>query len=267
MNSTRTSELPASAASASAGAGRLASRLLCILRAVRTSGEPVSLTTIVQSTGLAKSTAHRLLTELHVLEMVHRDGEFYSLGKAVLDLSRPRESEQVRLLRHLLKPVLLTLYERTRHIVGLSVRDGTTACFVELIYSQRYSSVVGRLEQPTPLHRTPAGKVILAHTEADRARPPAGPGNGWAGPELAMELAGIQRSGICLGPHGTAPGAASGIATAAVPVLGAQGQILAALSAGGHPEAFDPTAVCALLRQCGAHAHRVLRHVPEPARD
>ncbi|KOG85174.1 IclR family transcriptional regulator [Streptomyces varsoviensis] len=264
------SETPPLSASRTPGGGRLAGRLLSVLKAVRATGGSATLTEVVQLTGLAKTTAHRLLADLRELEMVSRDGEGYRLGSAVRELGAPREEEHTKRLRNALKPVLLPLHEQTRYVVGLGVRSGENVRFIELVYSERYSPVIGRLEEPAPLPGSAAGKALLAYPPARCA-----PGRGGrdsaereeaersaARPELGTELARIRSRGIALAERESE----LGLSAAATPVFGPHGQPLAALSIGAVPEMFDVARGCALLRRAGLHARRVLRR-PLPAAD
>ncbi len=212
----------------------------------------------MQLTGLAKTTAHRLLSDLQDLDMVSRDGEHYRLGNAIHELIAPREEQHTKFLRNTLKPLLLPLYEKTRYVIGLSVRDGDTVRFIELVYSERYSPVIGRLEMPVPLPESAAGKALLAYPST---RPAPGHGERFAParfaaqPGLDTELARIRSRGIALDESGSQ----LGMSAAAIPVFDPRGQPLAALSIGAVPEAFDLARGCSLLRHSGLHARRILR--------
>ncbi|MEV0261257.1 IclR family transcriptional regulator C-terminal domain-containing protein [Streptomyces sp. NPDC050617] len=251
-------ELPPLSAPVTAHGGRLAGRLLSILKAVRACGESATLTQVVHLTGLAKTTAHRLLADLQDLDMVSRSGECYRLGAAVRELAVPREEQHTRYLRYALKPLLLPLYEKTRYVVGLGVQNGNTVRFIELIYSEQYSPVIGRLEKPVPLLDSAAGKALLAYPPARYA---PGPGRkGGAEPlaaqsSLGAELTRIRNRGIALDERA----APLGLSAAAAPLFGPRGQPLAALSIGAAPEVFDLARGCALLRHAGPHARRILQ--------
>ncbi|MEV0280539.1 IclR family transcriptional regulator C-terminal domain-containing protein [Streptomyces sp. NPDC050610] len=251
-------ETPPLSAPVTANGGRLAGRLLSVLKAVRACGESATLTQVVQLTGLAKTTAHRLLADLQDLDMVSRDGECYRLGNAVHELAASREEQHIKFLRLALKPLLLPLYEKTRYVVGLGVQHGDSVRFIELIYSEQYSPVIGRLEKPTPLCQSAAGKALLAYPPARFA-----PGRGRqsrletlaAQSSLGPELARIRTRGIALDERESQPG----ISAAATPVFGPRGQPLAALSIGAFPEVFDLARGCALLRHSSRHARRILQ--------
>ncbi|MFE7122150.1 IclR family transcriptional regulator [Streptomyces sp. NPDC057654] len=254
-------EPPPLSAPVTANGGRLAGRLLSILKAVRACGETATLTQVVQLTGLAKTTVHRLLADLQELDMVSRNGECYRLGTAVRELAVSREEQHTRYLRYALKPLLLPLYEKTRYVVGLGVQHRNTVRFIELIYSEQYSPMIGRLEKPVPLLESAAGKALLAYPPVQYAPGPGRRGGAEtlaAKSSLGTELARIRSRGIALDERD----ARLGLSAAATPLFGPRGQPLAALSIGAAPEVFDLARGCALLRNAGPHARRILQRTP-----
>ncbi|MFD5554652.1 IclR family transcriptional regulator [Streptomyces sp. NPDC127068] len=251
-----------------AAESRLAIRMVNILRAVQAGGGVSSLADIVEFTGLAKSTVHRLLNNLQHVQLLERDGEQYRLGVALYQLAARLDDERYQLLRHLLKPLLLRLHEETRQLVGLAVTSGTRTRFLELMYSQQYSHLARRFERPAPLHATTPGKALLAYAprregqlfpSANRASSSSTLPQGLL--TLSAVITGIRERGYVLerDEH-------LGIATAAAPVGRPGAWPLSVLSISAHVDA-DWVQRIAVLRG-GVHQAReiLLRspHRPDP---
>ncbi|WP_424216179.1 helix-turn-helix domain-containing protein (plasmid) [Streptomyces sp. BI20] len=219
---------------------RLAGRLLLILEAVRAHHDCASLPQIVRHTGLAKSTAHRLLSELWTLNLVSRYGEHYCLGDTLRDLTAPLPDARQERVRRALGPLVWQLSERTGWVVGPAVTAGFRTRFVELAHGFAHRDLAARIEA-----RPCAGTGVSARV----LRAPA-PGGVPGGPGA---------HGLVVDPGGPP----LGVAAAAVGVYGPGGVPWAALSVGAEPAGFDAARAATVLRQASVYAQRAVLHLGE----
>lgn len=135
-----------------------------ILRAFTTSA-PLSLADLGQRTGLARSTVHRLLTELVALGWIERAGTRYQLGMGLFELG---ELVPVKhRLRSVSLPYMQDLFAATGETVHLAVRDGVDAIYAEKIHGHRSLPLPSRTGGRAPLTCTAVGKALLAHEHAE----------------------------------------------------------------------------------------------------
>lgn len=134
-----------------------------VLQAFRPDGRPLRLTDIATRVGLAKSTTHRLVTELQQLGLLEREGDRYVLGREVFELA---ELVPLRVsLREAALPYMQDLFKATQGTVHLAVRHDLDALYVERIRGHRGVSVPSRVGGRLPLSSTGVGKVLLAYAE------------------------------------------------------------------------------------------------------
>lgn len=138
-----------------------------LLRAF-TSSTPLSLSELGQRTGLARSTVHRLLSELAELGWVERVGSRYQLGKSLFELG---ELVPVKhRLRSVGLPYMQDLFAATAETVHLAVRDGVDALYAEKIHGHRPLPLPSRTGGRAPLTCTAVGKALLAHEPAEEIK-------------------------------------------------------------------------------------------------
>ena len=128
--------------------------------------EAQGITRIVESTGLPKTTVHRIvrtLTELGYLEQDPRTAE-YRLGLRFLSLARASAGSLD--LRRFAQSAMDALYVETGESVYLGVREGTAVVFIDEKVSLKPVRVGSSIGLRAPLHATAAGKAILAHLPA-----------------------------------------------------------------------------------------------------
>jgi DNA-binding IclR family transcriptional regulator len=137
-----------------------------------------------------------------------------------------------RELREASLPAMQDLYEATHENVQIAVREGTNALYVERIHGRSSVPVLSRPGVPLPLHATGVGKVLLAYapreivescvenlqpvtryTITERGR-------------MLRELAMVRRHGYAR----TVEEMGYGTCSLAVPVLGADDEVVAALA-------------------------------------
>src|SRR5918999_2591248 len=124
--------------------------------------------------GVARSTAHRLLTALRRRGFVMQDrpNGAYRPGPALYEigLSAVSRIDIVRVAR----PVLEQLREETQETASLAILEGTMIRFVDCAESPRSVRVGNRTGVVRPAHASAVGKAILAglsDAELDRRYP------------------------------------------------------------------------------------------------
>lgn len=191
-------------------------RLLLLLRS---RGE-LRISECARELGVARSTAHRLLTMLEHYEFLARDpsGRGYRSGPALIGLGLAAIGSLD--IRTRARPHLQALRDELDETVSLVLLEGRTARFVDAVESGRPLRVTGRIGLELPAHRTSAGvAVIAAMEEAERAEHLVGR----AGLERAVRTAREQgyavvhnESDIEIAAVGVAvPGTRAGLAVAA----------------------------------------------------
>lgn len=204
-------------------------RVLSILSVFERAASARSLTEIAAETGLALSTAHRLLGELEDWGAVRRDENGrYQIGLRLWELGQHAGLQA----RELARPLLQDLYTLTRETVHLAIREGGDVLYIDRIYGSRRVPKTSRVGGRLPLHVSAVGKVLLAFEEdwvrtailqqpLERRTP-----HTITDPHvLADELDGIRRSGFSI----TIDEVTVGSTSIAVPVFQQGGGLAAAL--------------------------------------
>lgn len=121
----------------------------------------LTLSEVMERTGLARSTAHRLLTDMERRRWLTRVGTNYELGVRLFRLGT-RGIRNHWFYRRVL-PSLNWLHAHTGHVVHLTYLDETEAVFWERIGGgPRAEAVPSRVGQRLPANATAAGKALLA---------------------------------------------------------------------------------------------------------
>jgi DNA-binding IclR family transcriptional regulator len=142
------------------------SRALGVLDAFDDAHPQLSLTEIARRSGLALSTAHRLVGELEAWQGLARrpDGR-YEIGRRIWDLGLLASVH--RELREVALPFMQDVFAATRENVHLAVLDGASALYVERISGHQAVPVLSRAGSRLPLHATGVGKALLAHAPVE----------------------------------------------------------------------------------------------------
>ncbi|MDN3243081.1 IclR family transcriptional regulator [Glycomyces tritici] len=139
-------------------------KLVLLLRELAAGREPAGVSHLARSTGLPKTTVHRLLADLESNGIVHRDQGRYQLASRP-HWANPGPQRDVT-LRKVVKPYLLELYARTGHVVTLATACGDMARFLDVLYPHRFTEILLRTTAAVPLHCTATGKAMLAFDPA-----------------------------------------------------------------------------------------------------
>ena len=200
--------------------------------------EELGVTQIARRLGIAKSTAHRLLTTLcskGIAERLPETGH-YRLGLHLYELGQLAQDREP--LRHAALPLLEELRMATSMTVHLSIPVGADVVFIERLQTLRGMPLLGERQRRMPLHSTSAGKVLAAFDPAvGLARERAG------FPQLTAATIGdlaawrraletVRRTGIAVSNGENRPG----LASIAAPVRDVSGRAIAAVSVAGPSE-------------------------------
>ncbi|MGV2984886.1 IclR family transcriptional regulator [Microbacterium sp. AGC85] len=237
---------------ASAGPASVLNRILSILDAVKRADGAVSVTDIALSTGIPKSTAARLVSELASQRYLTRDGDGISLGLRLFELGA--RATMPRRLVSAAAPVMSQLAQRTGERVGLWVQQGTD--MVSL------AAAPGRLPMlPTsagmrsPALTTASGKAFLAFCEdqhvIDRISAPL------IEDEIDRfreELTTVRTSMLA-----TDAGLSyRGVLAVASPIIGSDRSVVGAISVAGPAGSMLPANIAPLVRAAGVSLARRL---------
>lgn len=143
-------------------------RIDLILDAVEEAGF-LTLSGVMERTGLARSTAHRLLTQMERRKWLFRVGTNYELGVRLFGLGTTGLRTHWFYQRAM--PTLSWLQLQTGYIVHLTYLDGADAVCWEKLGSGRFQwEVPTRIGTHRPAHTTAGGKALLALQPDDYLR-------------------------------------------------------------------------------------------------
>lgn len=127
--------------------------------------ERLTLSELSDSTGLPRSSTHRMLTQLVRVQWIRKNGHAYELGTKMLELgSLALHHDSVR---RAALPIMSELHSRTGLVVHLAVLDGRDALYLEKIGGQFGLTLPTRVGGRQPAHLTAVGKAVLANLRAD----------------------------------------------------------------------------------------------------
>ena len=137
-----------------------------ILEAAAGADDGLTFSEIVQATGLAKGTAHRMLQELVDLAALSYDDATrrYEGGLLLATLGASVTANYD--IRRVARPFLEALHQATGFVTTLGIRNGSSGTYIDKIepssFIVRLHSEIGK---SFPLHCTAMGKVLLAHSD------------------------------------------------------------------------------------------------------
>jgi DNA-binding IclR family transcriptional regulator len=172
-------------------------------------GGPRTLNELVEVTGVARATAHRLAVALEAHGLVRRDPEGrFALGVRLLALGRA--AAEAIPLAALAADALEALRADTRESVQLYVREGDRRVCVAALESPHGLRTIVPMGASLPLGRGSAGRVLDPGFD-----PSAGDGQGW------VDSVGEREAGV---------------ASVSAPVRDGDGRVVAAVSVSGPVE-------------------------------
>lgn len=241
-------------------------KLVLLLRELVQHRDPIGVSHLSRSTRLPKTTVHRLLVDLERHGVVIRTGRRYQLASE--SVWPDHDSSREALLRKVVKPFLLELYEHAGHVVSLAIASGGSARFLDVLYPHRFADAMLRTATAVPLHCTATGKAILAfdaaaaerHLRRERLEKLTRHSIGTR-EALDEALVETRLRGVAVDREEHVPGFWS----IAAPVLGANGVAIAAIGLGGPVRGFQPADHLARLRLSAKRASAALQQHAAPA--
>jgi DNA-binding IclR family transcriptional regulator len=210
-------------------------RAVAVLELLATRGE-TGITEIAAVLGVHKSTASRLVSVLEARGLVEQLGQRgkYVIGFGVVRLAGAAIGRLD--LATLGLPICQGLADALGETINIAVLDGTAAVNITQARGAAAISAQNWIGQRTPLHATSSGKVLLAHLEPARRKeivngplPGFTPNTITDPAALTEELDEVLTAGFAT----TFEELEIGLHAVAVPIFGAGGTLLAAMSASG----------------------------------
>ncbi|WP_182358830.1 IclR family transcriptional regulator [Tomitella gaofuii] len=121
----------------------------------------LTLSEVVEYTGIPRSSAHRLLTRMVRMRWLLRVGSNYELGVRLFSLGT--EGLRNHWFHRIAYPRLRDLHTRTGYVVHLAYLDGTEAMIWDKLGGGAFGAAVPtRIGTHRPAHQSAVGKVLLA---------------------------------------------------------------------------------------------------------
>lgn len=225
------------------------SKVFRILEAIQGSSSGLTLKPICDITGIHKSTAHRFLKHLE------RDGYLirtetgaYLIGPKFSHLSTRADNRVT--LQAVARPILWEIWKSTRETVNLGTLDHGSVLYIEVIESPHEFRLSSRVGTRRSLHATALGKALAAFLPEDQKDrvlatiqfQPLTPKTIMNLVQFRQELEIIRKQGYAVDDEETTAGARC----VSAPVLGANREVVAAVSVSGPVTRISPAQVPAL---------------------
>lgn len=211
-------------------------RGLAVIESFDVAHAEMTLSDVARRTGLTRATARRFLLTLVDLGYVRTDGRLFSLTPQVLRLGHAFLSSMG--LPEIAQPHLEALSAELGESVSVAVLDGQDIVYVARVATRRIMTVGISVGTRFPAYATSMGRVLLAHlddaaltayfasAQLSRLTPRTLHDEG----ALRAELARIRQQGYSLVDQELEPG----LRSLAVPVVGASGEVVAAVNVSTH---------------------------------
>ncbi|MHB1566594.1 MAG: IclR family transcriptional regulator [Acidiferrobacter sp.] len=136
-------------------------RLCALLDALAAEGGTAPLKILTAVTGLAPSTAFRILASAQANALITRDAVgHYRFGPHAQDWAQLVHGRSD--LRAIARPIMAWLRDQVQETVNLTIQQGDEVVYVERATSSRMMRVEQIIGSRAPLHTTAVGKLMLA---------------------------------------------------------------------------------------------------------
>ncbi|MCW2500565.1 MAG: transcriptional regulator, IclR family [Frankiales bacterium] len=127
--------------------------------------EELGISDVARRIGVAKSTAHRLLTTLCARGMAEQNPETgrYRLGMKLFALGQLAANRSQ--MHKIALPLLADLKERTGATIHLAIPDGVEMLYVERLETFREMALMSAVPRRVAAHATSSGKCVAAFDE------------------------------------------------------------------------------------------------------
>lgn len=227
-------------------------KAVSVLRAFGVDDVELSLSALVERTGLPKTSAYRIANALVEHRLLDRGSVGYRLSGGLFELGLRASVE--RSLLELAMPFLQDLYERTHEIVHLGVREGSDVVYIAKITGRRQAASPSRTGGRMPVHCTAIGKVLLAWSDDHVRREVLSARLERRTPHTVVAPGLLERQLRACVEEGVAferEESALGILCVAAPVLDGEERPLAAISVTGPVGRFQPERHVDAVRAAG----------------
>lgn len=225
---------------------------------------------VAEHLGVARSTAHRVLTALLQRGFVVQDASrIYRAGPAFERIRDDRDHHDRDFVRVVVHRHLAALSSQLQETCSVGVLEGNGVRFIDSVESDHALRISGRVGILLPAHLTAIGVVMLSELPHDalRALYPRGVGSN---PETAAILQGLERKILAArrngyarhnGEHGT------GINTVAMALRYPSGQVFAGVAVPIPTPRFEPRAVPSLVQGLTGMIEAVRRDLADRPHD
>ncbi|WP_433502915.1 IclR family transcriptional regulator [Pseudonocardia halophobica] len=234
-------------------------RVFSLLSAFRPEDRTISISELARRTGISKPTAHRLLHQMAEWNAVEVTADGVRVGMGLFELgllaSRPVD------LRAAASPFLADLYEATGETVHLAVAEGTDVVYVQKLEGRHGPPTASRVGGRMPAYCTGVGKALLAHAPPERLAAVLEKGLRRRTPRTVVarglferELTRIRETGVAVEHEESS----TGISCVASPVIGDNGEAVAAVSITGRANRIDTSRLAPAVRTAALGISRSL---------
>jgi DNA-binding IclR family transcriptional regulator len=245
---------------AAASGDTVVRRALSLLTAFSPRHQRLTLSSLVVRTGLPKTTVHRLAQELTQLGMLARDGNSYTIGQRIVEIAglAPVRRE----LREAALPFMQDLFEATHETIHLGVLSGMHILYVEKINGHRRTTELSQYGGHMPLYCTSLGKAILSRSSPELVEEVITNGllpyttSTITSPQLLRhELREAATRGLAYDREE----AAVGVCCVGAPIMGPNGEVVAAISVTGAASRMRLDRLGTAVRAAAVGAAREMR--------
>lgn len=210
----------------------MVARVALIMNAFDEPGASLRLDQVVARTGLPRSSVHRILKQLHEAGLLQHRSDGYRVAASPLPVTQLDHSQ----LRGVASRIIERLHADTGLVVQLGVLLGGDVIYLDKLAGRHAAAVPTRVAGHTPAHASALGKAMLAQLPAEEVDAIVGPRLAKRTPATIADLATLHRELARIrSRHGLAYDngeLATGLASVAAPIRGADGE-LAGLSLTG----------------------------------
>ena len=234
-------------------------RAIVLLSVFQARDRALTAAELARRSGLPRSTAYRMARDLMGLGALEQtpDGGF-RLGMKLFELGQLALYQ--RGLRESAASFLADLSNATRQTSHLAVLDGTDVVYLDIIRPSQAPHLRSRVGGRLPATVTAVGKAILAFSEPSvvdatiaNGLPRLTPHSITDEPRLRAELSKIRRNGVAYDHQEQA----IGTSCCAAPILGANHEVVGAISVSGHTSTIRLDLMSAAVQSSAAGISRV----------
>jgi DNA-binding IclR family transcriptional regulator len=216
---------------------------------------PLTVSAAAERLGVARSTAHRLLTTLVYRDFAVQDDDRSYRAGPVLELAATAHSRTGAIRAAALGP-MQALVDTVEETVNLSIRTGRTIRFIASVESGQTLRVSSREGMVLPAHQSTGGLVMLAALSDEQISTlydAAPPGERIDLTKLRTELKSVRRSGIAINLERTE----RGLTAMGHAITDATGAVVAAISVSMPSVRYSPNRVRRITPALTTAAHDI----------